>query len=106
MPRITFVEADGRTTEADGIVGQSVMAVAVAAGIEAILAECGGACACGTCHCHVDAAWIDRLPPPSETEAAMIECVVDPRQESRLTCQIRLTDALDGLVLHVPATQY
>ena len=90
MPRITFVEADGRTTEADGVVGQSVMAVAVASGIEAILAECGGACACGTCHCHVDAAWIDRLSPP----------------ESRLTCQIRLTDALDGLVLHVPATQY
>lgn len=106
MPRITFVAADGSTTEATGDVGQSVMSVAVNAGIEVILAECGGACACGTCHCYVEPGWLQRLAPPSDSEAAIIECVIDPRPESRLTCQLRLSDELDGLVLHLPAAQY
>ncbi len=106
MPRVTFVSADGRVTEAEGEVGQSVMSVAVNAGIEVILAECGGACACGTCHCYVDADWVGRLAPASDNEAAMIECVIAPRPESRLTCQLKLTDGLDGLVLHLPAAQY
>ena len=106
MPRVTFISADGAATEASGDVGQSVMSVAVNAGIEVILAECGGACACGTCHCYVDVAWVQRLSPPSDGEAAMIDCVIAPRPESRLTCQLRLTDELDGLVLHLPAAQY
>ena len=106
MPRVTFISADGTATEASGDIGQSVMSVAVNAGIEVILAECGGACACGTCHCYVDAAWVERLSPPSDSEAAMIDCVIAPRPESRLTCQLRLTDELDGLVLHLPAAQY
>ena len=71
MPRVTFIGADGRVTEASGEVGQSVMSVAVNAGIEVILAECGGACACGTCHCYVDAEWIERLPPASPSLAAL-----------------------------------
>ena len=82
------------------------MSVAVNAGIEVILAECGGACACGTCHCYVDAEWVARLPPASPTEAAMIECVIAPRPESRLTCQLKLTEDSDGLVLHLPTAQY
>lgn len=106
MPRITFISADGTATEVSGDIGQSVMSVAVNAGIEVILAECGGACACGTCHCYVDAAWAQRLAPPTDSEAAMIDCVIAPRPESRLTCQLRLTDELDGLVLHLPAAQY
>jgi 2Fe-2S ferredoxin len=106
MPRVTFIAADGAIVEAEGEVGQSVMSVAVNAGIEVILAECGGACACGTCHCYVDAAWITRLAPPSDSEAAMIECVIAPRPESRLTCQLKLGESIDGLVLHLPATQY
>ena len=106
MPRVTFVAADGTVTEATGEIGQSVMSVAVNAGIEVILAECGGACACGTCHCYVDAAWLDRLPSPAPDEAAMIECVIDPRPESRLTCQLQLSDEMDGIVLHLPAAQY
>jgi 2Fe-2S ferredoxin len=106
MPRVTFISADGTATEASGDVGQSVMSVAVNAGIEVILAECGGACACGTCHCYVDAAWVERLSRPSDGEAAMIDCVIAPRPESRLTCQLRLTDELDGLVLHLPPAQY
>ena len=106
MPRVTFIAADGTVTEAEGDVGQSVMSVAVNAGIDVILAECGGACACGTCHCYVDADWVSRLAPPSAGEAAMIECVIAPRPESRLTCQISLSDELDGLVLHLPSAQF
>jgi 2Fe-2S ferredoxin len=106
MPRVIFIGADGAVTEASGEVGQSVMSVAVNAGVEVILAECGGACACGTCHCYVDARWFGRLEPASPDEAAMIECVIAPRPESRLTCQLRLTEDLDGLVLHLPAAQY
>lgn len=106
MPRVTFIAADGAITEAEGEVGQSVMSVAVNAGIEVILAECGGACACGTCHCYVDAGWVARLAPPSASEAAMIECVIAPKPESRLTCQLKLSDEIDGLVLHLPAAQY
>lgn len=106
MPRVIFVAADGQVTKAVGEAGQSVMSVAVNAGIEVILAECGGACACGTCHCYVDADWVTRLAPPTDGEAAMIECVIAPRPESRLTCQVRLTDDLDGLVIHLPAAQY
>ncbi len=106
MPRVTFIGADGTVTEASGEVGQSVMSVAVNAGVEVILAECGGACACGTCHCYVDAQWVERLKPAAPDEAAMIECVIAPQPESRLTCQLRLTEDLDGLVLHLPAAQY
>ena len=106
MPRVTFIAADGAITEAEGEVGQSVMSVAVNAGIEVILTECGGACACGTCHCYVDTGWVARLAPPSASEAAMIECVIAPKPESRLTCQLKLSDEIDGLVLHLPAAQY
>lgn|SRR5487761_2725109 len=106
MPRVTFIAADGQVTHAEGEAGQSVMSVAVNAGIEVILAECGGACACGTCHCYVDKDWVDRLAPASDSEAAMIECVIAPRPESRLTCQLKLSDDLDGLVLHLPTAQY
>lgn len=106
MPRITFIAADGTVTEAEGNVGQTVMSVAVNAGIEVILAECGGACACGTCHCYVDAEWVERLAPASDSEAAMIECVIAPKPESRLTCQLTLSEAIDGLVLQLPAAQY
>lgn len=106
MPRVKFMAADGKIIDAEGDVGQSVMSVAVNAGVEVILAECGGACACGTCHCYVDAAWVDRLVPATDSEAAMIECVIAPRPESRLTCQLKLTDDIDGLVLHLPAAQY
>ena len=106
MPRVIFIAADGTATEAEGAIGQTVMSVAVNAGIEVILAECGGACACGTCHCYVDADWAGRLAPPSPSEASMIECVIAPRPESRLTCQLKLSSEMDGLVLHLPAAQY
>jgi 2Fe-2S ferredoxin len=73
--------------------------------IRGIKAECGGECSCSTCHCYVDAQWLARLPGKSGDEATLIEFAVEPRAESRLACQLVVTDSLDGLVLHVPARQ-
>lgn len=106
MPRITFVSADGTRNDVEASAGQTLMSAAVANGIEEIAAECGGACACGTCHCYIEAVQLPLLPAPDEAEAAMIECVIDPRPESRLSCQVALTDAHDGLVVHLPASQH
>lgn len=106
MVRVTFHHADGRATEATGPEGQSLMQLAVNAGIKEILAECGGACACGTCHCFIDAAWYPRLPAADANEAAMIECVENPSPNSRLSCQIKLSPALDGLSLRLPESQF
>lgn len=105
MTKITFLEADGSKVEADAKPGMSVMQVAVHAGIAAIAAECGGACACGTCHCYVDKDWASKLPAASEDEADMIEFVIDPQETSRLSCQIEVTEDMDGLIIHVPASQ-
>jgi len=105
MTKIIFIEADGTTIEATAKPGMSVMQVAVNAGIAAIAAECGGACACGTCHCYIADDWFDRLAPAKSDEADMIEFVVDPIPTSRLSCQIEVTPELDGLVIHLPSSQ-
>lgn len=106
MYRVTFIDADGLATELTAQQGQSVMSVAVANGIDQILAECGGSCACGTCHCYVDDTWTDRLSPPDDSEQGMIECLMNPTERSRLSCQLKMSEALDGLVVHLPREQY
>lgn len=106
MVTVTFRHADGRETRGQGTPGQSLMQLAVQSGVTEILAECGGALACGTCHCHVAQDWFARLPPPSDMEAAMIDCVEAPGPLSRLSCQITLDAALDGLVIDLPAAQF
>ncbi len=106
MPKITFVNADGTRRTVVARDGQSVMSAAVENGIEAIVAECGGACACGTCHCFIDEGWADRLAAPQSLEQEMIECLLNPAVSSRLSCQIRMCDELDGLVVHLPEAQY
>lgn len=105
MTKITFIEADGTTTEATAEPGMSVMQVAVNAGIAAIAAECGGACACGTCHCYIADDWFDKVPPAKEDESDMLEFVIDPATTSRLSCQIEVTPDMDGLIINVPSTQ-
>ena len=105
MTKITFIEADGTTVEATAEPGMSVMQVAVNAGIAAIAAECGGACACGTCHCYVAEDWTDKITPPKEDESDMLEFVIDPTATSRLSCQIEVTPDMDGLVINVPSSQ-
>jgi len=106
MPQITYVEASGESTTLTLQEGWSLMQAAITNGIEGIVGECGGSCACATCHCYVDEARLAELPPPSENELGMLENVAaERRPSSRLACQIKATAALDGLVVHLPETQ-
>ncbi|MBU3070397.1 2Fe-2S iron-sulfur cluster binding domain-containing protein [Aestuariicella sp. G3-2] len=106
MPLINYIEANGNHYEADVAVGESVMQGAVDNMIDGILAECGGACACATCHCYVDEAWVSKIPAPEPQEQDMLEAVVEPKENSRLSCQIVVTEDMDGLTVHLPASQY
>jgi 2Fe-2S ferredoxin len=106
---ITITDAAGepRTIE-DATVGITLMEVSKQNGVEGVLGNCGGGAACGTCHVYVDPEWQDRLPPPDAIEADMLEILEDTRRDnSRLGCQIRLAEALDGLVVTVaPPSDY
>lgn len=106
MPVVKFVSHDGTTTEVEAEVGTNLMQAAVDNGIDAIIAECGGACSCATCHCYIDDAWTNAVGEASATENDMLECVLDPKENSRLSCQVEVTDAMDGLVVHLPESQY
>lgn len=103
---MTFVNANGKVTEVDAEVGLSVMKVAVNGGIDGIDADCGGACTCGTCHVFIAREWLDRLPAVDEMEEATLEFAVGQQDTSRLSCQLELTPALDGLVVEIPARQF
>ena len=106
MPRLTFVSPDGARREFEAEAGDSVMRVAVVNGVDEIEAECGGSLACGTCHVYVDPAFLYQLAPIGATEEEMLGFVAAERRDnSRLSCQIALTDALDGIVLRLPARQ-
>ncbi|HEY7840296.1 MAG TPA: 2Fe-2S iron-sulfur cluster-binding protein [Gammaproteobacteria bacterium] len=106
MPKITYIAADGSQTTVEASKGLSVMQAAVNNGIAGIVAECGGACSCATCHVHVDPDWYDRLPAPQGIEQEMLEFAVGRDETSRLSCQIKITDEVDGLIVHTPASQY
>jgi 2Fe-2S ferredoxin len=105
MVAVTLIEPSGRERRFNARAGLSLMEAALAAGVEGIDADCGGAAACATCHVHVAAEWRDRLPPPAEAEEAMLEFVSALGPGSRLSCQIRLEDQLDGLVARVAPEQ-
>lgn len=102
MPRILFVEHDGTPHVVDAVVGQSLMQAAIDNGVPGILADCGGCCSCGTCHGYVSSA---TLTAPAEDEAMMLEGVRHPRENSRLTCQIRVTEQMEGLRVDLPESQ-
>lgn len=106
MALVFYVTADGDQYEADVPTGNSVMEGAVNNGIDGILAECGGALSCATCHVYLDEAWIDKVEPASEMEVDMLEVVSDPKENSRLSCQILMKDELEGLKVHLPASQF
>ena len=106
MPQVSYVSHDGSVMEVDVPAGTSVMQGAVDNMIDGIVAECGGSCSCATCHCYVDEAWLDRIPPPSGMEKDMLECVLEPRPNSRLSCQVVITEELDGLVVRLPESQF
>lgn len=105
MVAITFIEFDGTTYCVEAPEGATAMETATRNGISGIVAECGGACACATCHVYVDEAWREKVGEPSEMEEGMLDFATDVRPNSRLSCQIKLTAALDGLVLRIPETQ-
>lgn len=105
MPKITFIRADGSQQVLDGAVGQSVMQLATAHGISEIEADCGGACACATFHVIVEPDWAGRLPPQGVMEADMITFSAGVTPTSRLSCQLTITDNMDGLILHLPTQQ-
>jgi len=106
MPVIHYIEADGTEYEADVIVGTTVMQGAVDNMIDGILAECGGSCSCATCHCYVDEAWFKKVGEAGSTEKIMLEMAMDPQPTSRLSCQIKVTEELGGLVVRLPESQY
>ena len=106
MPTIKFVAADGNVTELDADNGSTVMQVALMQGLRGINADCGGACQCATCHVYVDEAWTGRLPAVEEQEDAMLEsAAAERRANSRLSCCLTMSDALDGIVVRLPDRQ-
>lgn len=106
MPALTFINADGSEIEVNVSAGVSVMRAAVDNSVHAIIAECGGACSCATCHCYIDDKWLDKVAAPDEMEEAMLDCVLNRQENSRLSCQVEMTDELDGLIVRLPASQY
>lgn len=106
MVKVRYIQPDGSEKTVDVNAGWSVMQAATAKGIDGIEAECGGSCNCATCHVYVDEADLARLPAPDEGEEAMLDNVACERKAtSRLACQIKLTDAMDGLTVHLPERQ-
>ena len=103
MPKVTYIAFDGEETIVDAKEGMSVMQSAVNNGVDGIVAECGGACSCATCHVYVDEAWFEKLPA---MEKEMLDFVMSPQPTSRLSCQIKVTAELDGLVVNTPESQY
>lgn len=105
MPALTFTDALGQQRRVEAGEGLSVMEAARQNLVPGIVAECGGVCACATCHIYVDEGWLARLDPPGQVEEALLEFLSDGRPNSRLSCQIVLTAALDGLAVMTPETQ-
>jgi ferredoxin, 2Fe-2S len=106
MPKVTYVSARGEAREVEVPVGTTVMAAALKNGIDGIVAECGGVCMCSTCHVFVDPIFFSRLPPANDTEEAVLDIAAEERQPtSRLSCQIKITSDLDGLIVRLPEKQ-
>ena len=105
MVAVTFVQPDGSRQTVEAKTGTSLMEAAVDNDVAGIVAECGGACSCATCHVYVDAAWVAKLPPPDAQEDGMLDCVLERTKQSRLSCQIEIGPLLDGLLVEVPDAQ-
>jgi len=106
MPKIIYQTRDGSRHEVEVETGYSVMEGAINNNIEGIVAECGGACACATCHSYIDAAWVEKLTAMDDMEDSMLDAAFERKTNSRLTCQIEVSDELDGLVVHVAENEY
>lgn len=105
MPKITYIEHDGASRTVEGELGATVMETALKNDVNGIVAECGGACTCATCLVHVEEAWLAKVGSRSAEEEDQLDFAFDVRPNSRLACQIKVTEALDGLIVHTPAYQ-
>ena len=106
MAKITYIQHNGTTQTVEAQPGMTVMEAAVKNGVAGIDADCGGACACATCHVYVEPDWVESTGARSDMEEDMLDFAFDVRDNSRLSCQIKVADVLDGLVVRVPAKQF
>ncbi len=106
MAKVIYITADETRHEVEVETGYSIMEGAINNNIDGIVAECGGACACATCHSYVDTAWTDKIPAMDDMEDSMLDAAFERKDNSRLTCQIEMTDDLDGIVIHVADNEY
>jgi ferredoxin, 2Fe-2S len=106
MPKITYIEHSGKEHVVDAPVGQTVMEAAVKHAVPGIDADCGGACACATCHVYVDPEWLSKTGEQNSMEQSMLDFANDVEDNSRLSCQIKVSEALDGLVVRLPKSQH
>jgi len=105
MPKVIYIQHNGTRHEIEAAVGNSVMQTAIDNMVPGILGDCGGCCSCATCHGYVDQAWGAKLAPRTEEEIMMLEAVSCVLPNSRLTCQIKMTPELDGLIVSLPQSQ-
>lgn len=106
MPKVIYVSHNGQSREVEVPVGMTVMNAALKNGIDGIIAECGGVCMCSTCHVYVDEKFFSKLPPAQDTKEAVLDISAEERKPtSRLSCQIKVTDDLDGLIVRLPEKQ-
>lgn len=105
MSQVTFITSDGEKHVVEIDNGINLMQAALDNGVPGILGDCGGGCACATCHVFVDDAWVERTGKPSELEVDLLEGALEYKDTSRLSCQIEMSDELDGVVVHLPVSQ-
>ena len=105
MPKITYIEHNGKSHIQEVANGLTVMEGAVQNNIPGIDADCGGSCACATCHVYVDEKWFNKLPKKESAEEDMLDMAFEPKKNSRLSCQLMVSDQLDGLVVNLPEKQ-
>jgi len=106
MPKITFIDFEGTERSIDANVGDSVMETATQNDVPGIDADCGGACACATCHVYINEDWLEIIGKPEELEAEMLDVAEEVRDNSRLSCQISVTDEMHGLIVTTPESQF
>jgi 2Fe-2S ferredoxin len=106
MPKIVFIEHSGAEHVVQGTAGRSAMQAAVDNSVPGIVGDCGGNCSCGTCHGFIDARWLTSLPAIGAGEQSLLEGLLETQANSRLTCQIEVTDELDGLIIRLPKSQF
>ena len=105
MPKIVFIEPGGARRDIDAPLGITLMEAARQNGVDGVVAQCGGACACATCHVYIDGEWLAKLEPPEDMETGMLENAWQPQGNSRLSCQIHITADMDGMQVTVPEQQ-